>query len=486
MTQQSYDIAIIGGGINGAGIARDAAGRGYKTLLVERGDLGAGTSSGSTKLIHGGLRYLEYYKFGLVREALLERDVLNKIAPHITWPLGFVLPVTTGMRPAWLLQLGLWLYDGLAGLKTGFPRSRRLRLDGHPFGQPLAYGGTGFTYADGWVEDSRLVVLNARSAADKGADIRPRTAFEHATPTPTGWNIALSDGTTAHARVLVNASGAWMNLTNTGFAGVTPAHTRASKGSHIVVNKLFDHDHAYILQHTDGRIVFAIPYEGDFTLIGTTDADFTGDPATATVTDAEVAYLCGAINKHFKKQLTPADVVWRYTAVRGLYDDGNPNPSAVTREYVLKTHQPVGSSAVLLQCLGGKITTYRKLAEHAMQVIENITKNKTKNWTDGENLPGAHGLNPANFGKFVADLQRRYADFPPALVLRLARAYGTGAAALLANPGKEIVPNLYEAEIRHLQTHEWAQTAEDILWRRTKLGLRLSAADVKKLEAYLA
>ncbi|MBI1362445.1 MAG: glycerol-3-phosphate dehydrogenase [Proteobacteria bacterium] len=482
MTPTTYDIAIIGGGINGAGIARDAAGRGYKTILIEKGDLAGGTSSGSTKLIHGGLRYLEYYKFSLVREALLEREKIRKIAPHITWPLGFVLPVTAGMRPAWMLHLGLLLYDALAGLKNTFPRSGRVRLDKSPFGTPLAYGGTGFTYSDGWVDDSRLVVLNALSAQEKGATIRIRTALEGATHNHEGWMLALSDGTTVRARVLVNATGAWMNATAPLVAGVEPAHIRASKGSHIVVKKLFDHDHAYILQNTDGRIVFAIPYEQDFTLIGTTDGDYTGEPEGLTVTDAEVDYLCTAINRHFKKQITPADVVWRYTAVRGLYDDGNANPSAVTREYVLQTRQPPDSSAVLLNVLGGKITTYRHLAEKALERIEQHTDRTTQGWTASAPLPGG---DMPDFATFVAELLNAHPHVPQAVVRRMAHAYGTRVKGILDALGAEVVPGLYAGEITYLQRHEWAQTAEDILWRRTKLGLHLTAKDVKKLEAYL-
>ena len=483
MTQNTYDIAIIGGGINGAGIARDAAGRGYKTLLLEKGDLASGTSSGSTKLIHGGLRYLEYYKFGLVREALLEREILRKIAPHITWPLGFVLPVTQGMRPAWLLQLGLWLYDGLAGLRSTFPRSGRINLGKHKFGKPLAYNGTGFTYADGWVEDSRLVVLNAASAAEKGAHIRPRTAMLKAVAKNDLWHISLSNKTTVTAKVLVNATGAWMNATSPVVKGVKPAHIRASKGSHMVVKKLFDHDHAYILQNDDGRIVFAIPYEHDFTLIGTTDAEYTGTPDEVKMTDAEVDYLCTAINKHFKKQLTPADVVWRYSAIRGLYDDGNANPSAVTREYVLKTERPEGSKAVLLNVLGGKITTYRHLADRALEQIETYTDRHTQSWTATEPLTG--GDIKGDFATFVTGLIKTHPDVPKAVVHRLAHAYGTKAEGILTTLGQEVVPGLYAGEIEYLKTHEWAVTAEDILWRRSKLGLHLSPKDIKKLEAYL-
>ena len=492
---EDLDLLIIGGGINGAGIARDAAGRGLKVLLCEQNDLASATSSASTKLIHGGLRYLEHYEFRLVREALTEREVLLRAAPHIIWPLRFVLPHNRALRPAWMIRLGLLLYDHLGGRQL-LPGSHGIDLRRHPAGRPLkADLHKAFVYSDCWVQDARLVVLNCMDAAARGAEIVTRTRCTLAERRDGLWHATLSgaDGATRtlRARALVNAAGPWAS----GLLGTTikvnhVAAQRLVKGSHIVVRKLFDHDFAYILQDTDRRIIFAIPYEDDFTLIGTTDVDFTDDPASVHISEAETKHLCGAVSRYFDKPVTVADIVWSYAGVRPLYDDGSRSASVVTREYVLKLDAEAGL-APLLSVFGGKITTFRRLAEHALRKLEPHLDGLGPAWTAAACLPGGDIAN-ADFAGFLADLQCRRPWLPAPLARRLARAYGTltddilGDATRLDELGEAIGDGLYAAELRHLTRREWAGTAQDILWRRSKLGLHLSAESVARLEDWLA
>jgi glycerol-3-phosphate dehydrogenase len=490
------DLAIIGGGINGAGIARDAAGRGLSVHLVEQGDLGGATSSASTKLIHGGLRYLEHYAFRLVREALEEREVLWSIAPHIVWPLRFVLPHHKGLRPAWMLRLGLFLYDHLGG-RTKLPGTRTLDLRHDAAGAALRDGFTrGFEYSDCWVEDSRLVVLNARDAASRGAVIETRTRCLSAAREEGAWTLTLAgaDGTgrrQLRARALVNAAGPWVADVLAGVAHVNaPAAVRLVQGSHIVVPRLFAHDRCYILQNTDRRIVFAIPYETDFTLIGTTDRDWTGDPGAVTASAEEVAYLCAAVSAYLKRPVSPEDVVWTYSGVRPLYDDGASAAQEATRDYVLSLDAPQGQPA-LLSIFGGKITTYRRLALSALDALGPHLPphhGAAKGWTGRTPLPGGDFATDG-FDTLVADLAGRHAFLAPEQASRLARAYGTDARTLLdgartgADLGQDFGAGLTEAELRFLARTEWARTGDDVLWRRSKLGLRLSAAQRAAVDA---
>ncbi len=493
--RDSADILIIGGGINGCGIARDAAGRGLKVILCEQADLAQATSSASTKLFHGGLRYLEYYEFRLVREALKEREVLLSAMPHISWPLRFVLPHHRGLRPAWLLRLGLFIYDHLGGRKI-LPATKTLNLRTDPAGAPLRDDLVkGFEYSDCWVEDSRLVVLNARDAAAKGAEILTRTCCEKATRDAEGWTVTLRDLATdttreVRARCIVNAGGPWVDRILKGVVGSnSPATIRLVRGSHIVTRKLFDHDRAYIFQNPDGRIVFAIPYQTDFTLIGTTDADHDDDPSTAHCTEAEADYLRGAVSEYFRKPVERDDIVWTYSGVRPLYDDGASSATKATRDYVLKVDDAGG--APLLNVFGGKITTYRRLAEQALAKIAPWFDALPGAWTAGAPLPG--GDFPVDgVAALVAKLREDHPFLDAATALRLVRAYGTEAATLLggaasaADLGADFGAGLSEREVRWLAAREWARTADDILWRRTKLGLRVSDAEKNRLDEWLA
>ncbi len=477
----SFDLAIIGGGVNGAGIARDAAGRGLKVVLLEQGDLAGATSSASTKLIHGGLRYLEFYDFRLVHEALQEREVLARIAPHNVRALRFVLPHHKGLRPRWMLYAGLILYD-LLGNKS-FPRAMPVDLTTDPAGAALKPGyAHGFSYSDCWTDDARLVVLNARDAADRGADIRVRTRVTALTRGDV-WTIGLENGETLEAKALVNAAGAWANDVLT-LAGVAPkAGLRLVQGSHIVVRKAFDADNAFIFQNADGRVIFAIPFERDFTLIGTTDRDYSGDKAGVRASAEEIAYLCAAASEYLKAQLRPADVVWTYSGVRGLYDDGASKAQEVTRDYVLSMD---GEAAPVLTIYGGKITTYRRLAESALASFSShLTMDRR--WTADAPLPG--GDFPR--GAFDTQSNALVSAFPFLSVetaTRLVHAYGTRAAKIFegANDlGDCFLADLSRREVDHLIAHEWARSAEDILWRRTKLGLRAAAEAAARLEEYV-
>jgi glycerol-3-phosphate dehydrogenase len=492
----SFDLAIVGGGVNGCGIARDAAGRGLKVLLAEQADLAQATSSASTKLFHGGLRYLEHYEFRLVRESLIEREVLLRAMPHISWPLRFVLPHHKGLRPAWMLRLGLFIYDHLGGRRI-LPPTRTLDLSCDPAGRPLAPGfRRAFEYSDCWVEDSRLVVLNARDAADRGAEILTRTRLESADREGQGWTLTLA-GTAGggqrrvRARALVNAGGPWVEeVIRTRVRDNTPGRIRLVRGSHIVTRRLFDHDRAYVFQHGDGRIVFAIPYETDFTLIGTTDMDHRGDPGEAVCTPEEADYLRAAASAYFKDPIAPEDVVWTYSGVRPLYDDGTPSASKVTRDYVLKVEDR-GGAAPLLNIFGGKITTYRRLAEAALVMLMPWFPGMGAPWTAQAPLPG--GDFPVDgVGTLVADLRGRHGFLDDRWARRLVRAYGTLAARMLEGAsraedlGRRFGWNLTEREVRWLMDREWAVSADDVLWRRSKLGLRLDAAEAARLGDFMA
>ncbi|MDX2155470.1 MAG: glycerol-3-phosphate dehydrogenase [Hyphomicrobiaceae bacterium] len=491
-----YDIAIIGGGINGSGIARDASGRGLSVLLAEAADLASGTSSASTKLIHGGLRYLESYDFRLVAEALAEREVIWAMAPHIVWPLRFVLPHAAGARPAPLIRLGLLLYDYL-GSRRLLPGSRALDLRSDPAGAPLRAGlRRAFEYSDCWVDDARLVVLNAVDAARRGADVRVRCEVVRAGREGGHWTIELYDRvagrtSTVAARVLVNAAGPWVGeALASRIAGSGRSRARLVKGSHIVVPRLFAHERAYIFQNPDRRVVFAIPYERDFTLVGTTDVDFTGDPRGIAASPDEIAYLCASVSAWLAKPVAPADVVWSYAGVRSLYDDGSSAAQEVTRDFMLEL-DGAGGEAPVLSVFGGKITTYRRLAEAAMERLAPWLPNAGKAWTRGAVLPG--GDFPVDgIEALVASLYREHPELPAGLVHRLARAYGTRAGELLAGSrsltdlGHRFGADLTEREVAWLVREEWARTAEDILWRRSKLGLRFTPTEQRDLEGWLA
>ncbi|HWA42823.1 MAG TPA: glycerol-3-phosphate dehydrogenase [Hypericibacter adhaerens] len=490
----AYDLAVIGGGINGCGIARDASGRGLKVFLCEQGDLAGATSSASTKLIHGGLRYLEYYEFRLVREALIEREVLLRAAPHIIRPLRFVLPRRAGMRPAWLIRLGLFLYDHLGGREI-LPGTRSVDLRRDEAGKPLKPDLTAaFEYSDCWVEDARLVALNAVDAAERGAVIRTGTRFLGARRKPGGWQIELEDVATGskaeiEAKALVNAAGPWVGEVLVKRLGLgTTAKVRLVKGSHIVVRKLFDHERAYIFQNDDGRIIFAIPYERDFTLIGTTDVDEHGDPAHVAISRTETEYLCASANRYFARSIAPADVVYSYSGVRPLYDDGASEAKAATRDYVLELDAPEGQAPVL-NVFGGKITTYRRLAESALAKLGSHFPGMTAPWTAKAPLPG--GEFPVGGVDRIAEALRAGLPFiAPDHARRLARAYGTRAQRILEGVhrpedlGPHFGADLYEREVIYLVRQEWARSARDVLWRRSKLGLHVGSEDIKALESW--
>ncbi len=485
----AYDLAIIGGGINGAGIARDAAGRGLSVVLFEKGDLAGATSSASTKLIHGGLRYLEHYAFRLVRESLKERERLLAIAPHIAWPMRFVLPYQPGLRPRWLLRAGLFLYDHIGGRKR-LPPTRSLDLRHDPAGAPLTPGHVhAFEYSDAWVDDARLVVLNARDAADRGAHIHSRSEVTGLSRAGNVWQVTAGAHQVA-ARLVVNAAGPWV-MHAFGLADQPPTlRIRQVRGSHIVVRRLFEHDRAYFFQNPDGRICFAIPYERDFTLIGTTDADHHGGLDHPHASADEIAYLCGIANGYFRMQITPSDVIWSYAGVRPLLDDGSGKPESATRDYRIEVDGAAGQPP-LLSIFGGKITTYRKLAEAVMaRIAPFFPAMSHDSWTADAPLPGGE-FDWGAADAVIAELATAYPFLDAATAHRLIRLYGRtawqilGTARTRAELGRDFGAGLSEAEVRHLVTCEWARTAEDILWRRTKLGLRMEAAQAAALEAFL-
>ncbi len=507
------DLFIIGGGINGCGIARDAVGRGLSVVLAEQADLAQATSSASTKLFHGGLRYLEYFEFRLVREALEERETLLSAMPHISWPMRFVLPYHAdmrfegdtptgrllsmvmpwmkGRRPAWLIRFGLFLYDNLGGRKI-LPATRNLDLTTDPAGKPLQPRfAHGYEYSDCWVEDAKLVALNARDAAQRGARIMTRTKVISAERQPDHWRITTSGPSGEQqftARALVNAGGPWVEDIIRNVARINSTEgVRLVRGSHIVTRKLYDHDRCYFFQGTDGRIIFAIPYEQDFTLIGTTDKDHTASPSEVKCTDEERDYLCHFASQYFAKPVTAQDVVWTYSGVRPLYNDGAKSATAATRDYVLSLDQ---TAAPLLNVFGGKITTYRRLAESALAKLEPFFPKATGKWTARVAMPG---------GDFPTDgvpalrsaLKASFPFLSDYWAARLIRAYGTEAATLLgdatsaADLGQDFGATLTEAEVRWLMTHEFATRAADVVWRRTKLGLRLTPEQIAVLDGYM-
>ena len=508
------DLLIIGGGVNGCGIARDAAGRGLKVALAEKGDLAGATSSASTKLFHGGLRYLEYFEFRLVRESLREREVLLRMMPHIAWPMRFVLPLTPdmrpetltpaaalanrlmpwlgGRRPGWMVRAGLFLYDTLGGRRI-LPGTARLDLRHEPEGAPLAPGfAQAYEYSDVWVDDARLVVLNARDAAARGARILTRTEVTAARAEGGAWTVDLAgpDGPQRlRARVLVNAAGPWAGQVMGRVLGQNaPSRVRLVRGSHLIVPRLFDHPKAYFLTGPDGRIIFAIPYEGDFTLIGTTDAEHDSPDHAPRCTLAERDYLLAFANRYFRRQLTAGDVVRSFAGVRPLYDDGAKSATAATRDYVLTLDQAAGAPA--LHVFGGKITTYRRLAEEALGRIAAVLPGTGRAWTAGAALPGGDFPHDGA-GALVTDLVARHPFLTRAWALRLVRAYGTEAALLLGRArqaedlGRDFGATLTEAELDWMVTREWVRTAEDALWRRSKLGLRLDADQVAAVQGWL-
>lgn len=492
-TQADYDLVVIGGGINGCGIARDAAGRGLRVLLCEQADLAGATSSASTKLIHGGLRYLEHGEFRLVRESLVERQVLLDAAPHLIRPQRFVLPHHHTLRPRWVLRLGLFLYDRLGGGQR-LPPSKALRLHDGAEGRPLKDDFRhAFVYSDCTVDDARLVVLNAVDAHRRGATILTRTRFEGATPTAAGWRIALRSASSGQmrevrARALVNASGPWA-------AGVLeqirPSRRGTAlklvQGSHLVVRRRWEGDHAYVFQHGDRRIVFAIPYLDRFTLIGTTDLPYEGDPRHPRITRAESDYLLALVNEYFAEPLTRDDIVADFAGVRPLYDDQQENPSAITRDYVLELDDQSGPP--LLSVFGGKLTTYRVLAEQVMSRLSAPLGLDDRPWTVTATLPGGD-FRGGDRTALENELAQRLDWLPPAVRIRYAQQYGTlaydvaGLANSVAELGHDFGSGLYEAELRYLHRYEWARSADDVLWRRTKLGLSCSQAQVRAIAAW--
>ncbi len=478
--QPTYDLLIIGGGINGAGIARDAAGRGLSVCLVEKDDLAQHTSGASTKLVHGGLRYLEHYEFRLVRESLIERERLLAIAPHIIWPLRFVLPHDEGLRPKWLLRLGLFLYDNLGGRKL-LPPTRSVDLTITPHNDILADRLTkGFEYSDCWVEDSRLVVVNCMDARENGADIRTRTECVGLERKDTVWEASLKGiggEQKVSAKQVVNAAGPWVDKV---LANAKPNDTQSNlrlvKGSHLIFPKLYDGDHCYIFQNKDDRIIFAIPYERDFTLLGTTDVGFEGDPSRITISTDEANYICDAANEYLKTSIQPENALSSYAGVRPLYEDSAASNSTVTRDYRFDIDEGKnGDQPPILSIFGGKITTYRKLAEHALKKL-GVDGNS---WTADAPLPGGD-IEPERYDAFVVEVSQRYNWLPESAVERLCRAYGTRIHILLTGAkslddlGPHLGGDLYERELEYLVDQEFVKTAEDVLWRRSKLKLHLS------------
>jgi glycerol-3-phosphate dehydrogenase len=493
-TSSVYDICVIGGGINGAGIARDLAGRAFNVLLLEQGDLAQATSSASTKLIHGGLRYLETYEFSLVRESLGEREVLMRMAPHIISPVTFILPHADSIRPAWMVRAGLVLYDNLGG-REKLSGSHTLSRHKTPLLRDLVPGiNTAFSYSDCWVDDARLVVLNAMDAAARGADIRTQTrvvslSTSHGIWTVGAENVATGKKEEFTAKMVVNAGGPWVKkfLDQTGIGNPATPRIRLVQGSHIVVPRLYEGDHAFIFQQPDKRIVFAIPYEGKFTLIGTTETDCTGDPLKARITKEETQYLCDAVNRYFTKKIAPPDIVWTYSGVRPLFDDAREEARTVTRDYVL--HEDCVDGAFLLSVFGGKLTTYRKLAEKVADRLTGQVGEKFPAWTEGVPLPGGD-IADGDFAAFLSAQKTKWKKTHPDIVERLAKSYGTRMDEILSAPaGKDFGAGLFESEVRYLIRQEWARSSDDILWRRSKLGLHMTKEQMdilaEKIPQYL-
>lgn len=500
MKTPHFDILIIGGGINGCGIARDAAGRGYSTCLAEMNDLASGTSSWSTKLIHGGLRYLEYYEFRLVREALMERETLWAMAPHIVRPLRFILPHHKGLRPAWLIRLGLFIYDHLGGRKK-LPPTSTIDLIRDITGKPLKpLFSKGFEYSDCWVDDARLVVLNAVDASERGADIRVRTKVVNARQVNGKWEALLENTQTGETRtitasLIINAAGPWVDAVLTNTVGrKNQKNVRMVQGSHIVVNKMYEHERCYIFQNDDNRIIFAIPYEQDYTLIGTTDRDYDGDPGAVTITPQEIDYLCEAASEYFTRNVTPDDIVWTYSGVRPLYDDGASAAQEATRDYTLKLDEGAEGDASLVNIFGGKITTYRKLAESMLDIVADQIGGKSGAWTEGTTLPGGD-FSITDFDKMVRKVVTAYPFLTRKIAIRLMRSYGSRAltflegATSLEDLGEdfsgETDAGLFAREVDYLIDHEWVRDADDVLWRRSKLGIRIKDETKARLQTYI-
>ena len=493
-TATDFDLVVIGGGINGAGIARDATGRGLSVMLCEKDDIAEHTSSSSTKLIHGGLRYLEHYDFMLVRHALQEREVLLSMAPHIIWPLRFILPHHKSLRPRWMIRLGLFLYDHIGGRKI-LPKSNSVDLSKHVAGEVLKDTfDHGFEYSDCWVQDARLVVLNLIDAHERGCDVRIRTEVTDLTRLDDHWNIKMIDHVTGEhssvtAKLIVNASGPWVDKT----LDLDSEHdsrysTRLVKGSHIVVPKLYDHPYTYIFQHTDNRVLFAIPYEKDYTLLGTTDMEIEGDPGAVTIDQEETDYICSAVSEYFDTTIKPESVVWSYAGVRPLYDDASSNASKVTRDY--KLDLDVRKNVPVLSVYGGKITTYRKLADQAVDMLSDHLPVEKSDWTATTPLPGGDMPN-ADFDAYTDQKIKQFSWLDEKLVRVYTRDYGTRIDKLLAeckkseDLGQHFGGNLYQREVDYLVNSEWARSSDDILWRRTKKGLTLSGENIKALDQYL-
>jgi len=492
---EEYDVFIIGGGVNGCGIARDAVGRGYSVCLAEMNDLASGTSSWSSKLIHGGFRYLEHYEFRLVREALSEREVLLSAAPHIIWPMRFVLPHHKDMRPAWLLRLGLFLYDHI-GKRKLLPGTKTVDLKTAAVGKPLKpLFSKGFEYSDCWVNDARLVVLNAQDAANRGAVIETRTQVTEAIRAGDKWQVTTKDLASGEvkirlASIIINAAGPWVDRVLGNALGVNNAtNVRLVQGSHIIVPKIHEHDRAYIFQNADERIIFAMPYERDYTLIGTTDQDFEGDPADVKITNGEIKYLCDAASEYFRSTITEDQIVWTYSGVRPLFDDGATAAQEATRDYVLRVDGEANAPKVV-NIFGGKITTYRKLAESMLEKIEQVIGKRKPSWTANATLPGGD-FAPSEFDQHVMQLKQKYSFLSQDLAWRLVRSYGTNASILLGDAktlqdlGVDFGKELYEKEVQYLMAYEWAVSADDVLWRRTKLGIDFPKRGVTKLSNWM-
>ena len=492
-----YDLLIVGGGINGTGIAADASGRGLSVALCEQADLASATSSASSKLIHGGLRYLEHYEFRLVREALAEREVLLANAPHLIKPLRFILPHRPHLRPAWMIRIGMFMYDHLSS-RNQLEGSRGRKLDATAQDNPLnASIHYGFEYSDCRVDDARLVITNALAAHARGAHIMVRTRCVSASRQNGLWHVDLEDLISGRrfsirARGLVNAAGPWAQaLIEQQIRRVSPRNIRLIKGSHFVTRKLYEGDQAYILQNEDQRIVFVIPYNRDFTLVGTTDKRYEGNPSSVTMDAEEEQYLLDIVNRHFKQQIGSDDILWRYSGVRPLCDDESDSPSAMTRDYTLETQVDEHGNAPLLSVFGGKITTYRRLAEAALQALKPFFPAMGSSWTRNAALPGGD-IGTHNYAAWCQSIQRQYHWLPSPLVERLANAYGTRIHGLLqqchaiSDLGMDFGTGLYQKEVEFLLETEWARCADDILWRRSKLGLYLNPDQVTTLEQFVS
>ena len=484
---KTYDLFIIGGGINGVGIARDATGRGLTAYVCEQGDLAGQTSSRTTKLIHGGLRYLEYYDFRLVREALLERERVMAVAPHIVEPVRFVIPHKKGIRPAWMVRIGMFLYDHLAK-RRWLPGSETIHMKQSSIGDALQdWLDLAFVYSDCRTDDARLVVLNAIDARERGAEIHTHTRFISAKKEGNEWVATVENAKTGEqedirAKGIINTAGPWVSEVLKDRLHIkTDKDVRLVQGSHIVVKKMYEGEHAFFFQNPDGRLIFAIPYQDVFTLIGTTDVPYTGDPAAVEISGDEIDYMCKCMNDYFKKPISKEDVVWAFSGVRPLYDDAAKNAAAVTRDYVLDLESKPGEP-ILLSVFGGKITTFRRLSEHVFEKLEPLIPGLKPSWTTGAPLPGGD-MPDVDFSWFLKNARERWPFLSDFTVRRMAHSYGTRMERFLKDAksmdelGQNFGADLTKAEVDYLVEQEWAETAEDILWRRSKIGLHVESAD---------